>query len=217
MLWAAIDLGALAYWRCGMSAGVSIESIRGAHGTYTNGHSVTGGLRDMRPQDVFLNVTNQYALVGNIAALRVTTPSVFAIVRPISAPVDAGIAGVQNTGFNGYGLRTSGGAGRFRVGDGAAAAITALGSALVTDGSREYALLGTHDGATVSIYTDTVLDDARAAAFNVGFGATVNFYLAQWDGAAGRGWDGGIQHVTLFNRGLTPAEGRELFMTWRKG
>lgn len=206
---AVLSLRPVSYWPLDDSAGTTaVDLSTRLNGTYTNGRTFSSGLDGLRVP-VFTPGSNQYVLVGNQSTLRTSNITLMAFVAPtgISAVADKGIAGVQNTSFDGYGLRLDSNVPKWRVGSGAA--VTTIIGPTLTD-NRWSLLIGVQDGANASLYVDGSRYDFAAAAYSIGYGATVNFYIGQWDGNATRSFGGSIQHVAVWNRALSASDIRYL-------
>ena len=204
-----MGLKPVSYWPLDETGGTTAYDLSSRlSGTYTNGRTFNSGPDGLRVP-VFTPGSNQHILVGNQSALRTNSITLMALVNPtgISAVADKGIAGVQNTSFDGYGLRLDSNAVKWRVGSGAA--VTTITGPTLTD-NRWRLLIGVQDGTNASLYVDGARYDFAAAAYSIGYGATVNFYIGQWDGNSTRSFGGSIQHVAVWNRALSASEIRFL-------
>lgn len=214
---ALLSLGPIACWPLTETAGgLSQDIVRSSHGTRTNGPLAgPGPCSDGTPAMWSVSASNQYSLVGNVALLRPANVTLLAWVCPNASAADKGVAGVANTGFNGYNLRIDSGAPKWRVGDGTATVATETGPTILTDSTRWYFIAGTHDGANIALYIDGDYYAGRAAAYPIGYGATTDFYLNQWDGNSTRAGAGGLAWVTVYNRALTRGDIKAIAHAWR--
>jgi Concanavalin A-like lectin/glucanases superfamily len=210
-----VDSAPVSFWRLGEASGTSAaDSIGGNGGTYGGSPTLgqAGALAGDSDSSAGFNSTSQNISVPDSASLRPTQISVEAWIKPDSATIadfDSPVMKTSNDNWtDGYGLfyRSSGTVIGFFVsswgGGGTTAAISL---------DQWTHVVGTYDGATISLYLNGVL--AASKSFLSGIPHSTNaLYIGSGTtgsgsaGPAGYFWGGGIDDVAIYNKALTATE-----------
>jgi hypothetical protein len=210
-----LDSSPASFWRLGEASGTSAADSKGSNtGTYAGSPTLgqAGALAGDSDSSVGFNSTSQNLSVPDSASLRPSSITVEAWIKPDSATIadfDSPLMKTSNDNWtDGYGFyyRSSGTLIGFFVNSWGGGGTTA---AIALDQWTH--VVGTYDGATVSLYLNGAL--AASRSFGSGIPQSTNaLYIGSGTtgsgaaGPAGYYWGGGVDDVAVYSRALTATE-----------
>jgi hypothetical protein len=206
-----LDSSPISYWRLGETSGTGAADSNGSNtGTYANSPTLgqAGALAGDSDSSIGLDGTTQNVTVPDSASLRPSRISVEAWVKPDSASIgefDSPLMKTSNDSWtDGYGLfyRSSGTTMNFYVNS------WGLAVAATIPLDQWTHVVGTYDGATVSLYLNGTLAASTAYSTPITHATNVLYIGSAATGSgtagpAGYFWAGNIDDVAVYDKALT--------------
>lgn len=202
----------IAYWRLGESSGTNaVDEVGVTDGTYTNTPTLgTSGLLvdDVNPSATFVSASSQYMAALNQSIFNISLVSVSAIIQvsafPSAEETFVSFTDGYNTANNDKGLilQTDGKVRFFTYDGNSRGAISADTIPL----NVPVHVVGVFAGAFALIYINGVEVGTSAATTSSFTGYTTATICIGGRGGTGNDFNGIIDEVAVFDRGLTPTE-----------